>query len=61
VPPVALVLAAISSVQFGAALAKTLFDEIGAGGTVFLRVVFAAVILAAVWRPHVAGARRGEL
>jgi inner membrane transporter RhtA len=61
VPPVALVLAAISSVQFGAALAKTLFDEIGAGGTVFLRVVFAAVILAAVWRPHVADARRGEL
>jgi inner membrane transporter RhtA len=61
VPPVALVLAAISSVQFGAALAKTLFDEIGAGGTVFLRVVFAAVILATVWRPRVADARRGEL
>jgi inner membrane transporter RhtA len=35
-PAMVLVLGAISSVQFGAALAKTLFDEIGAGGTVFV-------------------------
>ena len=54
-------LAAISSVQFGAAFAKTLFDEVGAGGTVFLRVLFAALILAVVWRPRVAESRRGDL
>jgi inner membrane transporter RhtA len=60
VPPVALVLGAISSVQFGAALAKTLFDEIGAGGTVFIRVVFAALVLALIWRPRVAGLGRRE-
>ena len=46
---------AVSSVQFGAALAKSLFDEVGAGGTVFLRVLFAALVLVAVWRPAVAG------
>jgi inner membrane transporter RhtA len=61
VPPMALVLGAISSVQFGAALAKTLFDEIGAGGTVFLRVLFAALVLALVWRPRVAGLRRRDI
>jgi inner membrane transporter RhtA len=61
VPPVVLVLAAISSVQVGAALAKTLFDEIGAGGTVFVRVLFAAVVLVIVWRPRLSGGRREEL
>jgi inner membrane transporter RhtA len=55
VPPTLLVLAAVTSVQFGAALAKTLFDEIGAGGTVFLRVVSAALVLALIWRPRLAG------
>ena len=50
-PPVLLVLLAIASVQIGSALAKGLFDEIGPGGTVFLRLVFAAVVLMAVWRP----------
>jgi inner membrane transporter RhtA len=55
VPPTLLVLAAVASVQFGAAIAKTLFDEVGAGGTVFLRVVFAAIVVAAIWRPRVAG------
>ena len=46
---------AVSSVQFGAALAKSLFDEVGAGSTVFLRVLFAALVLLAVWRPALAG------
>ena len=50
-PPVLLVLLAIASVQIGSALAKGLFDEIGPGGTVFLRLLFAAVVLMAVWRP----------
>jgi inner membrane transporter RhtA len=61
VPPVILVLGAISSVQVGAALAKTLFDEIGAGGTVFVRVLFAALVLVVVWRPQVSGLRRSDL
>jgi inner membrane transporter RhtA len=55
VPPTLLVLAAVTSVQFGAAFAKTLFDEIGAGGTVFLRVLSAAIVLALIWRPRLAG------
>jgi inner membrane transporter RhtA len=61
VPPVVLVLGAISSVQFGAALAKTLFDEVGPAGTVFLRVALAALALSLVWRPVVEGHRRGDL
>lgn len=51
VPPPALVLAGIVSVQFGASLAKELFPVAGAVGVVALRLVFAAVILLAVWRP----------
>ena len=50
-PPTLLVLLAVTSVQFGAAMAKSLFDEIGAGGTVFLRVLFAALVLGLIWRP----------
>jgi inner membrane transporter RhtA len=58
IPPTLLVLVAVSSVQFGGAFAKTLFDEAGPGGTVFLRVVFAALILGALWRPAVTGRSR---
>jgi inner membrane transporter RhtA len=53
VPPVTLVIGAVASVQIGGALAKTLFDEVGPGGTVLLRTLFAAVILALLWRPEV--------
>lgn len=60
IPPTLLVLAAVTSVQFGGAFAKTLFDEIGPGGTAFLRVLFAALILAALWRPAVRGLSRAE-
>ena len=60
-PPTLLVLAAVASVQFGAALAKTLFDELGPGGTVFVRVVFAALVLALIWRPRLAGHDRREI
>jgi inner membrane transporter RhtA len=55
VPPTGLVLAAAASVQFGAALAKTLFDDLGPGGTVLLRVAFAAAMLLALWRPRIGG------
>jgi inner membrane transporter RhtA len=47
----ALVLTGIVSVQVGAAFATTLFDEVGPGGTVFLRIAFAALFLLAIWRP----------
>ena len=53
-------LAGIASVQFGAAVAKSLFDEVGPGGTVFLRVLFAALVLAAFWRPATRGHSRSD-
>ncbi len=52
VPPLALVLAAILSIQFGAAFATTLFDDLGAAGVSLLRLGFAAIVLLAVWRPR---------
>jgi inner membrane transporter RhtA len=55
VPAVTLVLGAIVSVQAGAAVATTLFDELGPTGTVMVRLGFAAIILVAIWRPPVAG------
>ena len=61
VPPTLLVLLAVSSVQVGAALGKTLFDEIGPGGTVFLRVLAAAIVLGLVWRPRLRGHSSREL
>jgi inner membrane transporter RhtA len=60
-PPTVLVLGGIASVQFGSALAKTLFDDIGPGGAVMLRVVFAALILVAVWRPSLAHRSASDL
>jgi inner membrane transporter RhtA len=53
VPPVAMVMAAAVSVQFGAALGATLFDELGPGGASLLRQAFAAAILLALWRPRI--------
>jgi inner membrane transporter RhtA len=61
VPPTLLVLASIASVQFGAAFAKTLFDELGPGGTVFVRTLVAAIVLAMIWRPRLAGHDRRDL
>ena len=51
VPPVALVLTGITSIQFGAALAATLFDQAGPAGTSAIRLTFAALVLLAIWRP----------
>ncbi len=51
IPPVALVLTGVTSIQFGAALAATLFDRIGPSGTSVLRLSFAAIVLLAMWRP----------
>ena len=54
-PPTALVLFPIVSVQLGAAVAKSLFDSLGPGGTVFLRITFAALVLFLLVRPKLGG------
>jgi inner membrane transporter RhtA len=59
--PVALVVGAIGSVQLGAAFAFKLFDDLGPAGTVFLRVVFAAVVLVAIARPSLREHDRASL
>ena len=53
-----MVLVAIASVQVGAAAATEIFDEVGPTATVFLRLLFAAAVLVAIWRPAL-GAIRG--
>jgi inner membrane transporter RhtA len=58
---VLLVLGGIVSVQVGASVAKNLFDEIGPGGAVFLRIAFAALLLLAIWRPALRGLPRERL
>jgi inner membrane transporter RhtA len=61
VPAPAMVLGAACSVQFGAALAATLFDDLGPAGTSALRVGLAAVFLLAAWRPRVRGVPATDL
>jgi inner membrane transporter RhtA len=56
-PPAALVVLGMLSVQLGAAMAKGLFPTLGSSGTVFLRLAFAALILLAAWRPRLRGHR----
>jgi inner membrane transporter RhtA len=60
-PSGALVVGAIASIQFGAALAATLFGRIGPGGTVSLRLAFGSLILIALSRPAVRGRTPREL
>jgi inner membrane transporter RhtA len=60
-PSGGLVVAAIASVQFGSALAATLFQRVGPGGTVLLRLASAAGILVLLWRPRLRGRTRHEL
>jgi inner membrane transporter RhtA len=58
IPPPALVLLGIVSVQLGSALAKHLFSAVGSFGTVALRLFFAATALMLVWRPSLRMSRR---
>jgi inner membrane transporter RhtA len=61
VPSPGLVIGAIASMQFGAALAATLFAQLGPGGAVLLRLGFACIVLLAVSRPRLRGHSRREL
>ncbi len=58
VPPPALVLTSIVSIQFGAAIAVGLFDTLGPAAVTFLRLAFAAMLLI-VARRHQIDARAG--
>ncbi len=60
VPPQALVLGGIASVQFGAAFANKLFSQAGPGGVVFLRLALAAVMLMVAVRPTIRGRTRSD-
>jgi inner membrane transporter RhtA len=60
-PSTGLVVGAIASVQFGSAIAATLFDQVGPGGAVLLRLLSATIVLLAIWRPRIAGRTRREL
>src|ERR1700753_4249590 len=56
-----LVVSAIASVQFGSAIAATLFAQIGPGGAVWLRLLFGTVILVLLWRARWRGVVRRDL
>ena len=58
--PVWLVLIGILSVQFGAGLAKSLFDEVSPTTIVWLRLATSAVVLAAIARPVLRGRSRDD-
>jgi inner membrane transporter RhtA len=58
---IALVIAAVTSLQFGAGFAVTLFDELGPAGAALVRLAVAAVVLVAIWRPRVAGHPRADV
>lgn len=60
IPPWALVVIAIVSVQVGAAVAKGLFDTAGPIGVVFIRTLLGAAILAALFRPRLTGYTRRQ-
>ena len=57
----ALVIGAVVSVQLGSATATTLFDQVGPAGAVLYRLLFAAILLLAIWRPVLMEAGREGL
>lgn len=46
-----MVLGSITSLQIGAAVATSLFDQVGSMGAVFMRSGFGALLLCILWRP----------
>ena len=61
IPAPALVIVGVSSVQLGAAIAKSLFDELTPTGLVMLRLVFGALVLGLLFRPRVRDRSSHEL
>jgi inner membrane transporter RhtA len=61
IPAPALVVAAVGSVQLGAAAAKSLFDELTPSGVVALRLLIGAAVLALFWRPRIRNRPAAEL
>lgn len=60
VPAPVLMITAVLSVQFGAALARTQFDAVGPTGAVLLRLLFGSLILLIAVRPSVRGWTREQ-
>jgi inner membrane transporter RhtA len=62
--PVGAAIAAMLLIQSGASLAKGLFPLVGAAGATVLRLLFASIMMLAIWRPWrtpVAAARRAPI
>jgi inner membrane transporter RhtA len=60
IPPWTLAVIAMVSIQSGAALSISLFDDIGPAGTAWLRMALGAIILLAIARPSVRGLNRSQ-
>ncbi len=60
ISPVWLVLAGILSVQFGASVAKSIFDEVSPTALVFLRLGTSALVLVLIARPVLRGRTRQD-
>ncbi len=56
-----MVIGAVVSVQCGSAAATTLFDQVGPAGAVLYRLLSAAILLLAIWRPRPLDAGRDGL
>jgi inner membrane transporter RhtA len=61
VPAPALVISGVLSVQLGAAVAKSLFDDLTPTGVVALRLVFGTLVLGLLFRPRIRNRPRAEL
>lgn len=61
VPAWSLAVTSIISVQLGLALSVPLFDEVGAAGTAWLRLIAGAVIFLLINRPPMRSLRRSDL
>ena len=61
IPAPALVIVAVLSVQLGAAVAKSLFDDLTPTGVVALRLVFGGLVLGLLFRPRIRNRPRAEL
>jgi inner membrane transporter RhtA len=61
VPPWALALVAITSVQLASALSVGFIDEVGAAGAAWLRLSFGALMFLAIARPPLRTVRRADL